>query len=835
MNCFKLLAFKLIAIVIVPLAFFVVFELGLRLVGFGYNTKVFVEEKGIVRSNWPFTFKYFPWSVARPMKSLQFTAKKEPGTLRVFVLGGSAAQGYPAEEFGISRQMQFMLEQTYPKRKIEVINAAISAVNSHVMLPVAKECLQYDPDFLMVYLGNNEVVGPYGPGTFYLGFSNNLTLIRLSQMIKSLRLYQMFVVLAGRHTSAAGSWKGMESYLANTLYEDDERLEKVYKHFDRNLGDLISAAADENCPIILSTVGVNLQDSPPFASKESDHADSQYQLGLANLEAGKTEDALVAFKSARDCDGLRFRADRRLNSVIRRQSSLPEGQITVVDSERLFEDGGPGLVSVPGGDYFYDHVHLSFTGNFILAKAMTEAIVSQISPPSRLSTSLESVSTALVYTDWDELRLTRELTEQLLSKPPFTNQWNHRERQLARRRQLNKIAAQFTPEIFEKTREQYEAGIERRPNSDSLKRRMSKLLLESGDREKALQILLSVVLDDPENIEAYNELGLVSVSLGKYDEAEKSILKTLDHNPYAIEARNAYLLILFNSRRFEEAADYAENLIEDHPGDPGFRFAFAEILDAQGKRPEVKEQLKNALRIDPRHSRSRKRLIEIYQREKDIEKALQVAHGWLLVDPDSAEAQNELAQNLSLKNDYKSALEHYRKAMELDPDFVVARSNYVKTMAGLGRIHEAIPLLTEELALDPEIREGYSLLGLALDVAGRRKEAARVFMSGLQRKPNNVKILRELAWIKATSKDSQLRNGSEALQLAKRAVELSPSEADFHQVLAAAYAENRQFDSAISSARRALELADASNQQSLSGLIRQCLFAYENKQPIRVD
>ena len=524
-----------------------------------------------------------------------------------------------------------------------------------------------------------------------------------------------------------------------------------------------------------------------------------------------------------------------MNSVIRRQSSLPEGQITVVDSERLFEDGGPGLVSVPGGDYFYDHVHLSFTGNFIVAKAMTEAIVSQISPPSRFSTSLESVSTALVYTDWDELRLTRELTEQLLSKPPFTNQWNHRERQLARRRQLNKIAAQFTPEIFEKTREQYEAGIERRPNSDSLKRRMSKLLLESGDREKALQILLSVVRDDPENIEAYNELSLVSVSLGKYDEAEKSILKTLDHNPYAIEARNAYLLILFNSRRFEEAADYAENLIEDHPGDPGFRFAFAEILDAQGKRPEVKEQLKNALRIDPRHSRSRKRLIEIYQREKDIEKALQVARGWLLVDPDSAEAQNELAQNLSLKNDYKSALEHYRKAIELDPDFVVARSNYVKTMAGLGRIHEAIPLLTEELALDPEIREGYSLLGLALDVAGRRKEAARVFMSGLQRKPNNVKILRELAWIKATSKDSQLRNGSEALQLAKRAVELSPSEADFHQVLAAAYAENRQFDSAISSARRALELAGASNQQSLSGLIRQCLSAYENKQPIRVD
>mgnify|MGYP001989741194 FL=1 len=180
---------------VAPLLILLALEGGLRLIGFGYNTNVFVEEKGIVRSNWPFTFKYFPWSVARPMKSLQFNAKKEPGSLRIFVLGGSAAKGFPAEEFGISNQIQVMLEQAYPEREIEVINAAITAVNSHVMLPVAKACLQYDPDFLMVYLGNNEVLGPYGVGTLYSGFTNKLTLIRLSQSIKSMRLYQLLVIL----------------------------------------------------------------------------------------------------------------------------------------------------------------------------------------------------------------------------------------------------------------------------------------------------------------------------------------------------------------------------------------------------------------------------------------------------------------------------------------------------------------------------------------------------------------------------------------------------------------------------------------------------------------
>ena len=166
---------------------------------------------------------------------------------------------------------------------------------------------------------------------------------------------------------------------------------------------------------------------------------------------------------------------------------------------------------------------------------------------------------------------------------------------------------------------------------------------------------------------------------------------------------------------------------------------------------------------------------------------------------------------------------------------MAARSSYVQFLAGQGRIQEAIQSLGEDLNKDPEIREGHSMLGLLLDVAGMRSEAMRTFSAGLERDPNNLKILRELAWIKATSKDAQWRNGAEAVQLAKRVVEWAPRDPDFLQVLAAAYAENRQFDDAVQSARRALRLADATNNKQLSSLIRQCIPAYENRQPIRVN
>ena len=125
-----------------------------------------------------------------------------------------------------------------------------------------------------------------------------------------------------------------------------------------------------------------------------------------------------------------------------------------------------------------------------------------------------------------------------------------------------------------------------------------------------------------------------------------------------------------------------------------------------------------------------------------------------MADPDNPKALNQEAQLLAQKSEYDLALELYRKAMVLDPDFVVARSNFVQLLAKLGRFEEAIRYLRKQLVDDPEIQEGYSMLGLALDVSGRRKEAVETFRSGLEREPNNVKILRELAWIKATAKTS---------------------------------------------------------------------------------
>ena len=103
-----------------------------------------------------------------------------PDTYRIFVLGESAAMGDPDPAYGFSRYLEVMLRERFPNTKFEVINTGIVAIDSHVILPIARELARYKPDLFIVYAGNNEVVGPYGPGTALTGSSLNLSAIRTS-------------------------------------------------------------------------------------------------------------------------------------------------------------------------------------------------------------------------------------------------------------------------------------------------------------------------------------------------------------------------------------------------------------------------------------------------------------------------------------------------------------------------------------------------------------------------------------------------------------------------------------------------------------------------------
>ena len=95
-----------------------------------------------------------------------------------------------------------------------------------------------------------------------------------------------------------------------------------------------------------------------------------------------------------------------------------------------------------------------------------------------------------------------------------------------------------------------------------------------------------------------------------------------------------------------------------------------------------------------------------------------------------------------------------------------------------------------------------------------------------------------LAWLLATSSDSSLRNGSEAVLLAEQA-DSESSRSENHpvvlRILAAAYAESGRFGDAKQTAQKALREAEIQGNSTLSNVLRDEIALYELDLPYHKD
>jgi len=92
--------------------------------------------------------------------------------------------------------------------------------------------------------------------------------------------------------------------------------------------------------------------------------------------------------------------------------------------------------------------------------------------------------------------------------------------------------------------------------------------------------------------------------------------------------------------------------------------------------------------------------------------------------------------------------------------------------------------------------------------------------------------LNNLAWLLASHPDPKVRNGAEAVKYAERACEITEyREALLVGTLAAAYAENNQFDEAHKMAEKAIEIAQATGQNELVKKNRELLKLYDSGKP----
>lgn len=192
--------------------------------------------------------------------------------------------------------------------------------------------------------------------------------------------------------------------------------------------------------------------------------------------------------------------------------------------------------------------------------------------------------------------------------------------------------------------------------------------------------------------------------------------------------------------------------------------------------------------------------------------------------------------------DYRSPASLWASVVEVAPDNPRGHQNLARALQAEGRLDAAIAEYREALRVNPEFHarrpQGTALvhhnLGEALAVRGDVAGALRHLGEAMRLRPDWAPPLNNEAWILATHPDAQVRDPERALELARRASELSGgANPNILDTLAAAWAATGRFDRAVATAERALDLASQGGARDLAAALRARLALYRRGSPYR--
>ncbi len=749
----RLWCFRLVAILGVPALLFGLLELGLALAGFGYPTSFLLKSSNHGVStfvqNDQFGWRFFGPRAARQPDATSIPREKPTNAVRIFVFGESAAYGDPQSRFGLPRMLDVMLSARHPDKKFEVVNAAMTGINSHVILPLARDCEQAHADVWVIYMGNNEVVGPFGAGTVFGNQATPLPLIHALLKFKKTRTGQLLDHLrsSAQKTTGGGEWEGMRMFVKYKLADNDPRLEADYRNFDENLKGIIASGQNSGAKIVLSTVAVNLKDCAPFVSLhqpdlsdarlnewqrffdagekarqngdfreasvdydqagqiDGKFAELRFRRGQCALQLKDLATAKTEFTAARDLDALRFRCDSRLEKLMRQEA---KGDVTLADGERALAEASAD--GIPGADFFYEHVHLTFEGNYVLAHNIAEQVEKALRlPTSALWPTVAECEQRLGHTSRDTQMAYSAMLGRL-ADIPFTLQANHAE-QVSH---LTAAARALPP-----------------PNSVASLR-------------EAQSTIEAALTRSPDDAALWAQLGEIKQARGDYEGASLAAQRSLDKLPSSTDSWQLYGISLGQEGKYENAISAFQHVFALDPQAVWARQNLALCLDKLGRHDEAVVQLKHALALKPNYGTGWLTLGQVYEelgRTNDAEQCYNTA---LTNRVNQADDLAALALFCMQRHWYGPAATNFAAAVELNPSDPELRLEAGRALVALGRHEEAVQQYAAAVELDPNQPQSHMQLGVALGRLRRPALAEPEFRQVLRLNPDSVQARADL-------------------------------------------------------------------------------------------
>jgi len=203
------------------------------------------------------------------------------------------------------------------------------------------------------------------------------------------------------------------------------------------------------------------------------------------------------------------------------------------------------------------------------------------------------------------------------------------------------------------------------------------------------------------------------------------------------------------------------------------------------------------------------------------------------INPNHPEIYNNLAVALDLLNRPADSLAAFRAALKIVPGDASQHTGAGYELGRLGRDNEALAELAVATNLAPFYAAPHIRAARILYKIGRDPEGAAEMLVATQLKPNDWQLLTDTAYYLAADENAAARNGTAAVQLARRADELTGGQAPFvTDTLAMAFAEVGDFNAAVAAEQHAIATAEAVHAGNV-GPLHQRLELFQNHQPWR--
>lgn len=693
-------------------------EIGLRLGGYGFDPHFFkriqIADEDYFVQNDAFSYRFFPPEAARNPGALRMKCVKPAGVVRIFIFGESAAMGDPEPAYGPASYMEAQLRAAFPQTKFEVINTAFTAINSHVILPIARECAKHNGDIWIIYMGNNEMVGPFGAATVFGRRAPPLPYVRFLTAIQMTRTGQLLTSLARKlHGGAAQmtSWGGMEMFMNNQIPPDSPLKQSVYRNFDQNLNDILRAGTSHGAKILLNTVAVNLRDCPPFASRDarsvsgSDESQAntvsaqaeqlrakgdfagaeslygqalqldpssaalEYGLGQCLLDDKKFAEARTHLRLACDDDALPFRADSEINGDICKAAGryANSGVVLFDAANALASQNADDLC---GDETFYEHVHFDFPGSYRLGLAWAQQ-VEKLLPAGLARTggawlSQKECDDAVGLSDWNQKAVLEHMLQRMQS-PPLNGQSNNGRRMGKLQARVSGLGAAMNPSAAQAAKANFIKQIARNPDDFFLLENFALFLQADGDVPASIAEWKQVHELIPQDYFPLFQAGRLLGAQHQWAEGEADLRSAVQIHPSLTDGWIQLGNILASQSEYAEALKCYHTALAQQPNDATILVQIGSVDEAENDHAGAVENFKRAIQSDPGN--------------------------W--------EAHFELGGELDAAGQLNAALTEFGEATRLNPGFSRTHFNYGVLLAKMGRLDDAQHEFEETLRLEP--------------------------------------------------------------------------------------------------------------------------------------